>query len=98
MGPDPVAVRTSDVALLDLGLDPRDAVALGREHGDVALLPGPVAMVELEHADVPGAAVDARVLAQVGQQPGPRLLHDPFRPATGLRQVVRTVGAVVDPA
>ena len=68
--PSPVAVGAPDIALLDLLTDHLPGHDEPEKARDVGGLGRSVAMVELETSDVPFTAVDARVLSEVGGQPG----------------------------
>ncbi|WP_194421781.1 hypothetical protein [Microbacterium abyssi] len=60
-----MTVTAAGIALRDLIDDRRDAEAVSHELHDAVPFGAARSMIEIEHADVNGSAVDARMLEQV---------------------------------
>lgn len=92
-----MAIRTPDIALRDLVAHGTQAVSTSCQHGHRKPLGLTVAMVELQDPNVCDSAVDARMIAEVANQPRADLFDYSDLTAPGLGQVVVPIGPIVLP-
>ncbi|HEY3062092.1 MAG TPA: hypothetical protein VGL99_24220 [Chloroflexota bacterium] len=90
-----MAVRTSDVALVDFGLNSTPGKAAPEHVGDIRAFVSRAGVVEVEDGDVGFATVDAWMRMQVGQYGGPQRIAVTRMADARLVAVVLLVSRVV---